>query len=87
MKASLYSIKDNISNTFGRIMEQNNNPEAIRSFTDIVGNPESTVSKHPKDYTLYKLGEFDTETGIITTSKSIPTELANGENFIKKEGE
>lgn len=84
MKASLYSIKDNIAKTFGRIMEQNNSAEAMRSFADMVTNEETIINKHPKDYTLYKVGEFDTETGLIEIAKEAIS-LANGNDF--KQGE
>lgn len=84
MKASLYSIKDEVSKNFGRIMEQNNSAEAMRTFADIVLNQETVISKHPTDYTLYKVGEFDTVTGLIEIGKE-PIELANGKDFIQGE--
>jgi hypothetical protein len=80
MIVSLFSVKDKVSDTFGKILEQNNNAEAMRSFSDIVKNPESVISKHPQDYDLYLVGTFDTSSGI---TDQIITCLANGADYLK----
>ena len=36
---------------------------AIRSFSDVVSNPEHQFAKHPEDYILHRLGIFDDNTG------------------------
>lgn len=36
---------------------------ALRSFRDAVKNPEHDMHRHPEDYALYCLGEFNDETG------------------------
>ena len=33
--------------------------EAVRSFEDEVNDPKSPIFKHPEDYTLFAIGEFD----------------------------
>jgi len=33
--------------------------QAIRSFTDTCNDPEHAFYKHPSDYTLFALGEYD----------------------------
>lgn len=38
---------------------------AIRAFADQVNNPDSDLHKHPEDYTLFQIGEFDESTGMI----------------------
>lgn len=35
------------------------NGVALRSFSDLVNNPQSEISKHPEDYALYALGTFN----------------------------
>jgi hypothetical protein len=44
--------------------------QALRSFIDEVNNSESPFHKHPEDYSLFFVGEFD-ETGAVLT----PAEL------------
>lgn len=49
---------------------------AIRSFADqINGAEDNNVSKHPEDFTLFGLGEFDDSTGKFTL-ETAPSELA-----------
>lgn len=36
---------------------------AIRSFSDIVQDKSSAIGKHPQDFTLFELGEYDDSTG------------------------
>ena len=36
---------------------------AERSFTDEVNNPQSQYNKHPEDYTLFHVGDYDDNTG------------------------
>ncbi|AXH73361.1 MAG: nonstructural protein [Microviridae sp.] len=39
--------------------------EAIRSFTDACKDPNLPFSKHPGDYRLYYLGDFDDNTAQV----------------------
>ncbi|QCQ84590.1 nonstructural protein [Blackfly microvirus SF02] len=38
---------------------------AVRSFADLVNDPNSTVSRHPTDYVLYRVGVFDDASGML----------------------
>lgn len=61
---------------------------AIRSFGDLCNDKNSYVSKHPADYVLYLVGEYDDETGV--TENKIPVQfLCRGSEFkeVKKEVE
>jgi len=42
--------------------------QAIRSFEDAVNDPQTSFNKHPEDYSLFKLGEFDDQSGIIKST-------------------
>lgn len=39
--------------------------EALRVFAELSNNPEVEFCKHPGDYTLFELGEWDETTGLI----------------------
>lgn len=39
---------------------------AIRSFRDAVKDPKHDMSRHPEDYSLWCLGEFDDNTGAMS---------------------
>lgn len=58
---------------------------AIRAFSDEVNNVGSPPNKHPDDYDLYHLGEFDESTGAFTNLEK-PVQLAIGkQQLIPKE--
>lgn len=41
---------------------------AIRGFSDAITNPamDTYISKHPDDFDLFEIGEFDASTGFVT---------------------
>lgn len=43
---------------------------AVREFGDAVNDPKHEIYKHPGDYEMYYLGDFDEETGQFTCPKS-----------------
>lgn len=56
--------------------------EAIRSFGDEVKRPDANnnLSKHPEDFTLDHLGEFDSETGELASQA--PRTIAAGRDYV-----
>jgi len=38
----------------------------VRAFGDVLRDANSPLAKHPRDYELYKIGEFDDSTGHIS---------------------
>lgn len=54
---------------------------ALRTFSDLVAEKEHPFARHPEDYTLFKIGEFDDSTGKITVIT--PISLANGVELLK----
>ena len=61
----LYTVYDSKSESFTPPMANRTRGEAIRGFTDEVNNPNSMLNKHPEDYTLFELAEWDNSTGQI----------------------
>jgi len=45
--------------------------EAIRSWTQAINDQNSTFSKHPADFTLFMVGEFDDNACAINVLKAI----------------
>lgn len=63
-----------------------NTSMAIRSFGDAVVNPETGISKHPEDFQLFKVGEFDDNSGLFSPVP-VPEYLSKAVDFLnKKEG-
>jgi len=60
MKINIYTSFDRVANLYGELNLAHNHGEAKRNFTTgIMDNP------HKDDYTLYYIGSYDPETGIV----------------------
>ena len=44
--------------------------QAIRMFTDTVNDPNTQFYRHPSDFTLFEIGEFDDSTASIVMYQS-----------------
>ena len=67
----IYAVKDLATQAFGNPFVTRAQGEAMRSFTDEANaDPQkSAIAQHPDDYELYKLGEYNDDTGEITSIK------------------
>lgn len=59
----LYCVFDRKSERYFPPFVVENDAVAERRFADILVDPQSVLSKHPQDYILYGVGEFDESTG------------------------
>ena len=57
--------------------------QAIRGFVDAVNDPNHEFNKHPDDYTLFYLGEFDETKGEL--SPATAESLGNALIFLERE--
>lgn len=64
MKYGIYAIRD-ARTTFMSLTVDYSDEAARRNFAHAVNHPESLMQSHPNDFDLYKLGEYDVETGEI----------------------
>lgn len=66
MKQQLFSVYDAAAKMFLEPFDARTIEEAMRRFRATVNHPEkSLISKYPEDYTLFHVGEFDQETGVL----------------------
>lgn len=73
MKRILYCIRDNLSG-FGTPVFDVSDQTAKRAFSYAINNnPDMNFS--PSDYDLYKVGTFDSETGLFAATESGLPEL------------
>lgn len=61
----IFSIYDNKTEIYSKPFYELTIGSAIRVFGDAANDPASAFSKHPADYNLFLLGEFDDNTGEI----------------------
>lgn len=68
-KLCIFSIHDNKAEAFMRPFAAPTPAFAMRSFADMVNDPEQPIAQHPADYTLFKVGVMSEETGEIIPDK------------------
>lgn len=83
MRYKICSIRDRASDTFSVPVYLPSKGAAIRSFADEVNrvDPNNNLNKHPEDFDLYYLGEFDDETGTFECER--PQQLAVGKDQVR----
>ena len=77
MKYGVYSVYDTATAMYLRPFYFQTDGQALRFFQDVSVSAESEIAKHPEDYTLFKLGEFDDNKGSFQGEhpKSLATAL------------
>ena len=85
MILKIYAVRDRQTDQYGNPMFLIQDGQAIRSFIDEVNRKEDTngLYRHPEDFDLYALGEYNTDSGLFTTHT--PDQIAIGKNVKVKE--
>lgn len=68
MLVQIFSVYDIKSKSFGQPFYSLTRGTAIRSFTDLVNDPQTSINKYPDDFTLFEIGTFDDNSGEILPS-------------------
>lgn len=84
MELKVYAIHDAKAKCFGQPFFMAQNGQAIRSFSDLVNDKQSMVSKHPGDFKLYCVGSYDDNSGEFVSAAQ-PEFLANASDFVVNE--
>lgn len=83
MILKICAVKDRAVDAFGVPFFVKSAGEAMRSFEDEVNRKESPFYAHPDDYDLYRIGEYDDASGLVTGVG--PDLLSRGKDVINKE--
>lgn len=59
MILQMFSIYDSKVGAYMTPVFLHSKGQALRWFSDLIKDQESTLSKHPEDYTLFHLGSFE----------------------------
>lgn len=65
MVAKVFAIYDIRAEVYGNLFTFAHVGEAVRAFKDLANDVNTRIAKHPGDYKLAELGEFDDVTGVI----------------------
>jgi hypothetical protein len=76
----IYAVMDTKAEAFMNPFYVRTLGEAIRSFTDESNKQESPFFKHPEDFNLFELGDFDQFTGVLQPHKA-PKSIGTSASF------
>ena len=82
MKFLAFSVYDRAAENYNTPMFMAAKGQAIRAFDDQANSEDSMINKHPEDYTLFYIGEFDDDTGLLTPANK-PQSMGKGSDFKK----
>ncbi len=82
---SIYSIFDAKANAFHTPFFSTNHSTAIRSFEQAALDEGHEFNRHSEDYSLWFIGQFDAESGEL--SSNVPVSIANARDFVHAEEE
>ncbi|UOK21029.1 nonstructural protein [Chifec microvirus UA13_14] len=82
MVYKIIAVRDRAVDAFGVPVFVANLGGAIRSFGDEVKrvDPNNNMNKHPDDYDLYHIGEYDDSTAEFSAIR--PTMIAVGKDYV-----
>lgn len=84
MRYKICVIRDRALDAFGVPVFVASKGQAIRSFSDEVNrvDPNNSLNKHPEDFEMFYLGEYDDETATFECER--PQQLAVGKDVVIK---
>jgi len=59
VKIKMFSLYDSKAEAFGPPFFLQSTGQAVRALMDISNDPQSMVGRHPADFVLYEVGEYD----------------------------
>ena len=83
MVTKIFAIHDDKAQCFSNPFFLPHRGLAIRNFSDLVVDPQSNVSKHPSDFKLYQIGEYDDCSGGLSPLAQ-PEFIATASDFLNK---
>lgn len=77
----MFAVYDSKSESYTPPFYDHAEGRALRTFADCCNDKDHQFGKHPADYTLFNVGEFDDNLGTINQDKIIS--VANGLTLIE----
>lgn len=83
MKTKVFALFDLKAAVYGTPFFMQNDAMAIRSFSDLVNDNQTMVNRHPEDFILHGVGQFDDEKGVL--EGMTPWVVATASSLVKLE--
>jgi len=81
MQLNVFSIFDKKAKCYSNPFFMPHQGQALRAFADLVADKNSAIAKHPEDYSLNKLAEYNDVAG--TFVPLTPEWIANAVDFVE----
>lgn len=86
MKFKVFAIYDDKTGAYTVPFSKPTVGAGIRLFDDMVNNRDSEIGRHPEDYTLYLIGEYD-DSNALFEAKEQSSALGNGRQMVRQSPE
>lgn len=84
MNLKVFAVRDAKAEAFLQPFFSNATGSAVRAFADAVnGDKSSPIAKHPADYLLYEIGDYDDNSGLLMPSSPLKM-LGCGADFVEQ---
>lgn len=70
MLKKIFTIHDSAVGAYLQPFFMTSKGEAIRAFSDTVNDDKTQFNKHPGDFELFQIGEYDDSTGTMTMDQT-----------------
>lgn len=85
MILKIFTVYDSKAEAYLQPFYMQSKGAAVRAFADSCNDPQSQFFKHPEDFTLFELGEYDDSTAKITSHQTLKSiglalEFKNSDN-------
>lgn len=81
MKYGVYACKDELVG-YDRPLIFDNDNVAIRNFGTALEDPDAYFSKFPADFSLWRIANYDSDTGVLTPES--PQKICDALQFMKR---
>jgi hypothetical protein len=78
----IFSVYDSAAEAYLQPFFMPTKGEALRGFSEVVNDKNHQFGRHPDDYTLFELGEYDNTTAVFVMH-SAPKSLGVAIEFVK----
>jgi len=82
MKLSMFAVYDEVAKIYKHMFFRARAGEAIRYFADGCTDTKTELYQHPSDFSLFRLGDLDIETGYFN-SLDIPERVARATDYVE----
>lgn len=81
MNLKIFSVYDSKALCYGVPFFMPSTGAAVRAFSDLANDPQSTVHRHGSDFVLYQIGNFDDSKGVVKSIEPY-VNLGIGSDFL-----